>query len=78
MAGVNIRFAVVTKDEILQMLIFLECFELSPSLYLLLQLFSSISVNSGFKNTHFKFHRNAFGCPQSQDQLGSSVIIYMN
>ena len=36
MAGVNSRFAVVTEElEILQMLTFLECVVLSPSLYML-------------------------------------------
>ena len=32
------------------MLIFLECVVLSPSLYVLMQLFSSILMNSGFDN----------------------------
>ena len=44
----------VNEEEILQMLTFLEFVVLSPglspSLYMLLQLFSSISLNSGFSN----------------------------
>ena len=42
MAGVNSSLVVVTEEEILQMLIFLECVMLQPSLYLLIHLFSSI------------------------------------
>ena len=47
MAGVN------SEEELLQMRTCLECVVLSPSLYMLIQLFSSISVNSGFWNTRF-------------------------
>ena len=47
MADVNSRFAIVTKEEILHLFLFLECgMMLSPSLYMRIQLFSSISVNS--------------------------------
>ena len=46
-AGVNSRLAVMTEEEILQMLTFLERVVLSPSLYMLIQ-FSVISVNSVF------------------------------
>ena len=52
MAGLNSRFAVVTEEKILQMFTFLECVVLSPSLFMLIQLFSLISVNSGFWNIH--------------------------
>ena len=45
---INFIFMVVTEEEILQMLTFLECVVLSLSLYMLIQLFSSVSVNSGF------------------------------
>ena len=31
---------------------FIKCVVLSPGLYMLIQLLSSISVNSGFKNIH--------------------------
>ena len=57
MASKNFRFAVVTKGEILQMLTFLECVVLSPRSYMLIQLFSSISVNSDLKDqmTHNLF-----------------------
>ena len=48
MAVVNSRFAVVTEKEILQMISFAECVVLSPSLYIVIQLFLSISVESGF------------------------------
>ena len=48
MAVVNSRFAVVTEKEILQMISFPECVVLSPSLYIVIQLFLSISVESGF------------------------------
>ena len=48
MTGVNFRFAVVTEEEILQMLTYLERVVLSTSLHMLIQLFSSIFVNSGF------------------------------
>ena len=48
MTGVKSRFAVATEEEILQIFTFLESVVLSPSLYMLIQLFSSISVNSGF------------------------------
>ena len=41
MTGVNSRFVV-------KLLTFLECVVLSPSFYLLIQLFSSVSVDSGF------------------------------
>ena len=34
------------------LLIFLECAVFSSSLYMLIQLFSSISVNSGFLDVH--------------------------
>ena len=48
-AGVHSRFVVVTEEEILQMLTFLECVVLLPSLYMVIQfIFSSVSVNSGF------------------------------
>ena len=47
-AGVNSRVAVVTGEEILQMLTFLECVVLSPNLYVLIQYVSSILVNSSF------------------------------
>ena len=50
MAGVNYPIAIVTEKEILQMLTFLECAVLSPSLLMLIRLFSLISVNSGFYN----------------------------
>ena len=36
MTGVNSRFAIATEEEILQMLTFLECVVLSPSLYTLI------------------------------------------
>ena len=48
MDGVNYPIAIVTEKEILQMLTFLECVVLSPSLLMLIRLFSLISVNSGF------------------------------
>ena len=48
MASVNSPFAVVTEEEILQIITFLEWFMLSSSLCTLIQSFSSISVNSGF------------------------------
>ena len=47
---INSRFAVVTEEEILQMRTFLECVVLSPKLYMLIQLSSSISVNCDFQN----------------------------
>ena len=47
---INSRFPVVTEKEILQMRTFPECVVLSPKLYMLIQLSSSISVNSGFSN----------------------------
>ena len=50
-AAVNSCFAVVTEEEILQVLTFLDCL-LLPSWYILIQLIFSISVNSGFKNIH--------------------------
>ena len=40
MADVNFRFAVVTEEKILQMLSFLECVVLSPSLYCTIILFN--------------------------------------
>ena len=40
MTGVNFRFAVVTEEEILQMLTYLERVVLSTSLHMLIQLFS--------------------------------------
>ena len=48
-SGLNSRFAVVTEEEILQMFTFLECTVFSPSLYMLIQLISSISVPNGFE-----------------------------
>ena len=49
MAGVNSRFVAVTEEEILRNLTFLEFVVLLlPGLYMLIQLFSSTSVNSGF------------------------------
>ena len=48
MAGINTHFAVVSEEGIFQMLVFLECVELLSSLYMLIQLFSSILMNSGF------------------------------
>ena len=48
MVGANSHFAVVTVKEILQMLTFLECVVLSPSLYMLIHLLSPMSVKSGF------------------------------
>ena len=48
MAGANSPITVVTEKKILQML---KCFEylvLSPSLCMLVQLFSSIAMNSGY------------------------------
>ena len=49
-AGVGSRFWVATEKEILQMLTFLECVVLLPSLYVIIvnTLFPSIVVNSGF------------------------------
>ena len=41
-AGVNFCFAVVTEEEILKTLAFLEYTVLSPSLYMLIQLFSEL------------------------------------
>ena len=38
----------VTEEEILQMFTFVECVVLLPSLYMPIQLFSSILANSGF------------------------------
>ena len=52
MAGINFRSSVVTEKEILQMLTFLECVVMSPSLYMLINLFPSVSVNSGFQKIH--------------------------
>ena len=49
-AGVNSHFAVVTKEEILQMLIFLAWGVLSMNFYKLIQLSSSISMNKGVEN----------------------------
>ena len=48
MAAVNSRFAVVTEEEILQMLSSRECVVLSVSLYRLTQLLSSVAVDSVF------------------------------
>ena len=42
MTGKKPRLAVVPEEEIVQMLTFLECVVLSPSLYVIIQLFSSI------------------------------------
>ena len=50
-AGINFHFAIVTEEEILQLLTCLECAVLLPSLYVLTPLFSSIMVNSCFWNT---------------------------
>ena len=50
MANVNSPFAVVIEEKILQILTFPECVVLSPSLYMLILVFSSISVNSAFQN----------------------------
>ena len=50
-AGINFHFAIVTEEEILQLLTCLECTVLLPSLYVLTPLFSSIMVNSCFWNT---------------------------
>ena len=50
MTGINSRFAEVTEEEMSQTLTFLEYDVLSPSFYMLIQLFFSISMNSGFKN----------------------------
>ena len=49
MAGVSSRLTVVTEMEILLMLIFLECDVLSKSSYVLIELLSSILVNSGLE-----------------------------
>ena len=48
MAGMNTCVAAVTDEEILQMFTFLECVVLSSSLYMTIQLFSSIPENIGF------------------------------
>ena len=48
MVGVKFRLAAVTEAEILQMLTFLECVVLPPSLYMLIRLFYSILVSSSF------------------------------
>ena len=48
MVGVKFRLATVTEAEILQMLTFLECVVLPPSLYMPIRLFYSILVNSSF------------------------------
>ena len=48
-AGVKCRFVVVTLEEMLQMLTFLGCVVLSPSLYMLLKIFTRILFNLGGK-----------------------------
>ena len=48
LAAANSRFAAVTEEEMLQLLTFFEYVVLSSSLYMLIRLFSSMSVNSGF------------------------------
>ena len=52
MADVNSRFAVVTEEEILQMLTFLERVALSSSLHMLIQLFSSFSVKGLLRESY--------------------------
>ena len=47
-AGVNSHFALVIEQEILQMLPFLKCVVFSLSLFTLIQLLFSNSVNSDF------------------------------
>ena len=44
----NSRLAIVTEEKVLQTPTFLKFVVFSPSLYMLVQFFSSISVNSGF------------------------------
>ena len=41
----NVHLPVVTEEEVLQELTFLECVVLSPSLYILIPVFYSILVN---------------------------------
>ena len=62
MACINSRFAVVTQEEFLQTLTFLECVVCHPSLFMLIQLFSSISVNSGFWNIYLFIYIYLFIC----------------
>ena len=47
-AGLNSCFAIVTEQKIKQMLAFSEYVVLSPSLDMLIQLFSSILASNGF------------------------------
>ena len=52
----------MTEEEILEMLTFFECVVLlSVNLYMLRQLFSSISVNTDFNNTCIHLHTSYVG-----------------
>ena len=53
MAGVISRFVEMTDTKILEVLPFLKCVVLPLNLYMSIQIFSSISSNIGFWNTHF-------------------------